>query len=76
MRLTFQADEKSCFWKTMENVRKHRNIKLVATKLRKIYLVSEPNCHTTKFFTENLLAIEIRKTKILMNKFAYLDLSI
>ena len=46
----------------MENVRKHRDIKLVATERRKNYLVSEPNHHTTKFFTENLLALGMRKT--------------
>ena len=38
------------------------------TERRRNYLVSEPKYHTTKFFTENLLAIEMRKTKILMNK--------
>ena len=45
------------FGKTTENVRKHRNIKLVTTDRRRDYLVSEPNYHTTKFFTENLLAL-------------------
>ena len=60
--------------KTMENVRKHRDIKLVTTERRKNYLVSEPNYHTAKFFTENLLAIEMNKTQILMNKFVYLGL--
>ena len=64
------------FGKTMENVRKHRDIKLVTTKRRRNYLVSDPNYHTTKFFTENLLAIEMRKTKILMNNPLYLGLSI
>ena len=49
------------FGKTMENVRKHRDIKLVTTERRRNYLVSEPNYHTTKFLTENLLAIEMRK---------------
>ena len=49
----------------MENVRKHRNIKLVTTERRRNYLVSEPNFHTAKFFTEKLLAIETRKTLIL-----------
>ena len=39
------------FGETMENVRKNRNIKLVTTERRRNYLVSEPNCHTTKFFT-------------------------
>ena len=41
----------------MKNVRKHRDIKLVATERRRNYLVSEPNYHTTKFFTKHLLAI-------------------
>ena len=63
------------FGKTMENVRKHREIKLVTTERRRNYLVSEPNYHTTKFFTEYLLAIEIRKTKILMDKPVSLGLS-
>ena len=44
----------------MENVRKNRNIKLVTTETRRNYLVSEPNYHTKKFFTENILAIEMR----------------
>ena len=44
----------------MENVRKNRNIKLVTTETRRNYLVSEPNYHTEKFFTENILAIEMR----------------
>ena len=60
----------------MENVIKHRDIKLVTTERRRNYLVSEPNCHTTKFFTENLLAIEVKKTEILMNKLVHLGLSI
>ena len=62
--------------KTMENVRKHKNIELVTTERRRKYLVSEPNYHSTKFFTENLLAIEMRKTQIVMNKPVYLGLSI
>ena len=50
------------FGKTMENLTKHRNIKFVTTERKRNYLVSEPNYHTTKLLTENLLAIEIRKT--------------
>ena len=49
------------FGKTMENVRKHRDIKLIETERKTNYLVSERNYHTTKFFTENLLAIEMKK---------------
>ena len=52
------------FGKAMEKVRKDRHIKLVTTNKSRNYLVSEPNYHTTRFFTENLLAIEMRKTQI------------
>ena len=51
------------FGKTMENVRKYRGIKLVTTERRRNYLASEPNHHTTKGFTKNLLAIEMKKLK-------------
>ena len=64
------------FGKTIENGRKHRNIKLVTAERRRYYLVLEPNYHTTKFFTENLSAIEMRKTEILMNIPGYLGLRI
>ena len=47
---------------SLENVRKHRNIKLVTTDEKRNKLVSKPNYHTTKHFSENLLAIEMRKT--------------
>ena len=47
----------------MENVRKHKDIKLVKTDRWRNYLVSDPNYHTTEFFTENLLAIEMKKQK-------------
>ena len=56
----------------MENVRKLLNL----SERRRNYLVSEPNYHTTKFFTENLLGIEMKETEILMNKLVYLVLSI
>ena len=59
--------------KTMKNVRKHIEIKLVATERRRNYLVSEPNYHTTKSFVEKLLSIEMKKYS---NKYVYLGLSI
>ena len=64
------------FRKTIENVRKNRDIKLVKTERTKNYLASEPNYHTIELFTENLLAIEMKKIKILMNKSVCLGLSI
>ena len=66
----------SVFRKTMENVRKHRDIKLVTTDEKRNKLVSEPNYHTTKRFSENLLATEMKKTKVKMNKPVYLGMSI
>ena len=64
------------FGKSLENLRKHRDVKLLTTERRRNYLVSEPNYHTTKFFTKHLLAREMKKTQILMNKPIYLGLSI
>ena len=66
----------SVLGRTMENVMKHRDIKLVKADNRRNQLVSEPNYYTTKWFSENLLAIEIKKTKVKMNKPVYLGLSI
>ena len=57
-------------------VRKHRDIKLFTTDNRRNRLVSEPNYHITKWFSEKLLAIEMKKTKVKMNKPIYLGLSI
>ena len=49
----------------MENVRKHRDMKLATAETRKNYLVSELTNHTIKFDTENLLAIEMKKQRYL-----------
>ena len=59
----FKLMSNAVFGKTMENVRKHRNIKLVTTDVKRKKLVSEPNYHTTKWFSDNLLAIEMKKTQ-------------
>ena len=60
----------------MENVRKHRDIKLVTTEKRRLKSVSKPNYHATKPLSENLIAIEMRRTKVKMNKPIYLGASI
>ena len=57
----FRLMNNAVFGKTMKNVRKNGNIKLVTTERRRNYSVSEPDYHTTKIFTENLLVIEMRK---------------
>ena len=72
----FKLMNNSVFGKTMENVRNHRDIKLVTTDEKRNKLVSEPNYHTTKHFSENLLAIEMKKIKATMNKPVYLGMSI
>ena len=55
----FQVEK--LFGKTIKNVQTHRVIKIVTTEKRRNYLVLEPNYHTTKFFVEVLLAIEMKK---------------
>ena len=72
----FKLMNNTVFGKTMENVTKHRNIKLVTTDQRRNQLVSEPNYRTTKQFSENLLATEMKKTKVKMNKPVYIGMSI
>ena len=65
------------FRKPIENVRKMRDSKLVTRKIRNYYLVSEPNYHSTRFFTEYLLAIEMKKkNKKKKHKYLWINLSI
>ena len=60
----FKLMNNSVYGKTMENVRKTRDIKLVTTNSERKRLVSEPNYHTCKQFSENRMAIEMKKSKI------------
>ena len=64
------------FAKAMENVTKHGDIKVVTTNKRRNHLASEPNYHTTKYFSKHLMAIEMKRTKVKMNKPVYLGMSI
>ena len=72
----FKLMNNAVFGKTMENVRKKRDIKLVRTDKKRNKLVSEPNYHTMKLIDDNLAIIEMRKIKVKMNKPIYLGLSI
>ena len=72
----FKLMNNSVFGKTMENIRKHRDIKLVTTNKKRSKLVSEPNYHTINLIAEDLSIIEMKKTKVKMNKSIYLGLSI
>ena len=73
----FKLMNNSVFRKTMENTRKHREIKLVTTdKKKRSKLASKPNYHTINLISEDLSIIEMKKTKVKMNKPIYLGLSI
>ena len=73
----FKVMNNSIFEKTMENGREFGDIKLVTTDQRRNQLASEPNYRTAKYFSENLMAIEMKKkTKVKMNKPVYLGMLI
>ena len=72
----FKLMNNSVSGKTIGNVRKHRDIELVTANEKRNKFVSEPRYHLTKRFLENLLAIEMKKTKVKMNKPVYLGMSI
>ena len=73
----YKSRNNAVYSKTMENIRKHKDIRLVLDEIKRKKLVSEANYHTTKWFSGNLLAIEMKKkTKIIANKPIYLGLAI
>ena len=72
----FKLMNDAVFGKTMKNVRKHSDIKLATRDKRRNGLASEPNYHTTKYFSKLLMAIEMKRSKVKINKPAYLDMSI
>ena len=71
----FELMNNSVFGKTIGNVRKHRDFKLITTDERRNQVVTEPNYHTTKRFSKDLLAIEMKNIKVKMNKPLTLDIS-
>ena len=72
----FKLMNNSVFGKTMENVRNHRDIRLVTTDKRRSILASEPNYHSTKYISKDLLIMEMKKTEVKMNKPIYLGQAI
>ena len=72
----FKLMNNAVFGKTMGNIRKHRDIKLVTINKKRNKLVSEPNYHMINYISEDLSIIEMNKTRVKMNKPIYLGLSI
>ena len=72
----FKLINNSVFGKTMENVRNHRDIKIVTTDKRRSILASEPNYHSTKYISKDLLIMEMKKTEVKMSKPIYLGQAI
>ena len=72
----FKLMNNSVFGKTMENVRNHRDIKIVTMDKRRSILASEPNYHSTKYISKDLLIMEMKKTEVKMNKPIYLGQAI
>ena len=72
----FKLVNNSVFGKMMENIRNHRDIKLVTTDKKRSKLVSEPNYHTINLISQDLSIIEMKKTKIKMSKPIYVGLAI
>ena len=72
----FKLMNNAVLGKTMQNVRKHRDVKLVITDKKRSKLVSEPNYHTMNYISQDLSIIEMKITKVKMNKPTYLRLSI
>ena len=58
----FKLMNYSVFGKTMENVRNHRDIRIVTTDKQRSMLASEPNYHSTKYISKDLLIMVTRKT--------------
>ena len=72
----FKLMNNSVFGKTMENVRNHRDIRIVTTEKQRSMLASEPNYHSTKHISKDLLIMEMKKTEVKMNKPIYLGQAI
>ena len=72
----FKLMNNCVFGKAMENVRNHRDIRIVTTSKQRNKLASEPNYHTTKYISKNLLIMEMKKTEVKMNKPIYLGQAI
>ena len=72
----FKSMNNSVFGKTVENVINHRDIRVVTTDKERSILASEPNYHSTKYISRDLLIMEVKKVEVRMNKPTYLGQAI
>ena len=72
----FKLMNNAVFGRAVENMRNHRDIKIVTTDKQRNKLASEPNYHTTKRISKNLLIMEMKKVEVKMNKPVYLGQAI
>ena len=72
----FKFLNNSFYGTTMENVRNHRDIRLVNNENKRSKLASEPNHHGTKYISEDLLIMEMKQREVYMNKPLYLGQAI
>ena len=70
----FKLMNNTVFGKTMENIRNHRDIKLVTSDKRRKWLVSESSYHSHKKFSEHWMALEMKMTKVKIMKPLYLGM--
>ena len=67
----FKLLNNSFYGKTMENVRKQRDIRLVNNENKRSKIASEPNYNGTKYISEDFLIMELKKRDVYMNKPLY-----
>ena len=72
----FKLMNNSIYGKTCENQKKRTDIKLVTQDDKRRKLVEKPHCMGFKIFDEELAAVEMRKTKLLINKPFYVGFSV
>ena len=72
----FKLMNNTVFGKTMENIRNHRDIKLVTSGKQRSMLASEPNYHLSKCISKDLMIMEMRNVEVKMNMPMYLGQAI
>ena len=72
----FKLMNNSVYGKTLENIRNHKDIRLVNNRESASRYANKPNFHHCTIFDENLIAVHMKRTKLVLNKPIYLGFSI